>query len=58
MGKRLEVPADLDFLIEKREGDGDRRKADRKPASGEAAAQGERRKQGDRRKKRRPKSDS
>ena len=57
MGKHLDVPADLDYLIEKRENDGDRRKiGNKKPASSEAAGRAERRKQTDRRKKPRKKS--
>ena len=56
MSKRLEVPADLEHLIEKRDeekerrGDG-RRSTGRAASSGETAGKPERRQKADRRKK-------
>jgi hypothetical protein len=60
MAKRMEVPPELQHLIEKRDEDADRRKGERRgkqSASGEQAAnKAERRTTADRRGKRRRKS--
>lgn len=64
MSKRLEVPADLEHLIEKRDDDENdrrgqgRRSSGRGKSVGETADKPERRQKSDRRGKRRRKSDS
>jgi hypothetical protein len=60
MAKRLPVPSELEYLIEKRERERDRRTGDRRAANNARSAAGnqERRRQADRRKKRRRKGDS
>ena len=63
MSKRMEVPAELEHLIEKRDDEKDRRGEGRRSSStpklrGETASKAERRKQSDRRKKGRRKPNS
>jgi hypothetical protein len=62
MAKRLPVPPELEYLLEKRETESDRRSRDRRngstsPQDASAATKQERRRQSNRRKKRRRKSD-